>query len=256
MLIKPRILLAFLAALLIAGLMSCAAPQSQESATIAVATNFKTTLEKLETDFETRSGYTLEIVSGSTGKLYAQITNGAPYHVFLSADQARPERLVREGRALANSRFTYAIGGLALWSPTRPDITPDTLADDDITRLALANPDLAPYGLATVQLLERLDLLEPWQPKFVLGENVGQAFAFVSTGNAEIGFVSAAQVLALPEDARGSSWLVPRQMHDPIAQDAVLLKTGQNNQVARAFLTYLKSPEARDIIHQSGYRVP
>jgi molybdate transport system substrate-binding protein len=255
-LIKPRILLVFLAATLIAALASCSAPQSHESATIAVATNFKTTLEKLETDFETRSGYKLDIVSGSTGKLYAQITNGAPYDVFLSADQARPERLMKDGRAVQNSRFTYAIGGLALWSPTRPDITPDTLADKEITRLALANPDLAPYGLATVQLLERLELLEPWQSKFVLGENVGQAFAFVSTGNAEIGFVSAAQVLTLPEDARGSYWLVPRQLHEPIAQDAVLLKAGRDNQVAQAFLAYLKSSEARDIIHKSGYRVP
>ncbi|MFN3214625.1 MAG: molybdate ABC transporter substrate-binding protein [Henriciella sp.] len=254
--IKPRIFLTFLLAVLIVSLGSCSAPQPQEHATVAVATNFKTTLEKLEADFETRSGYMLDVVSGSTGKLYAQINNGAPYDLFLSADQARPERLVEDGRAVQNSRFTYAIGGLALWSPTRPDITPDTLADNDITRLALANPDLAPYGLATVQLLERLDLLEPWQAKFVLGENVGQAFAFVSTGNAEIGFVSAAQVLALPEDARGSYWLVPRQLHEPIAQDAVLLKTGEDNQVARAFLTFLKTPEARDIIHESGYRVP
>jgi len=236
--------------------MSCSAPDARESATVAVATNFKTTLAKLKTDFEDRSGYELEIVSGSTGKLYAQIVNGAPYDVFLSADQSRPQRLVEDGRAQSTSRFTYAIGGLALWSPSRTDISPDTLDDANILNLALANPDLAPYGLATVQLLDRLDRREAWQSRFVFGESVGQAFAFVSTGNAELGFVSAAQILVRPEATRGSYWLVPRQLHDPIAQDAVLLANGEDKSVAKAFLTYLKSDAAKDIIETSGYRTP
>lgn len=232
---------------------ACSAPNENSTATVAAAANFKTTLEHLESDFETRSGYTIDIVSGSTGKLYAQIINGAPYDVFLAADQARPERLVAEGYAPATSRFTYATGMLALWSPTDPDVTPDTLIEPNISRLALANPDLAPYGLAAAQLLERLLLDEQLRPKFVFGENVGQTFAFVSTGNAQIGFVSAAQVLALPEDAAGSAWFVPPQLHDPIAQDAVLLNRGETNAAARAFLSYLKSDPAREIIRRSGY---
>ena len=241
-------------AVALSALAACSAPQSGDTATIAVATNFKTTLEKLETDFEARSGYTLNVVSGSTGKLYAQIVNRAPYDMFLAADQARPERLVQDG--LADARFTYAIGGLALWSPGRDDISPDTLDDPGFTRMAIANPDLAPYGLAGVQLLDRLDRKAAWQSKLVYGESVGQAFAFVSTGNAEIGLVSAAQVLALSDASKDSYWLIPHQLHDPIAQDAVLLGHGQDNAVAAAFLTYLRTSDARDIIRRSGYRLP
>lgn len=241
-------------AVALSALAACSAPQTGDTATIAVATNFKTTLEKLETDFEARSGHTLNVVSGSTGKLYAQIVNGAPYDVFLAADQARPQRLVQDDQA--DARFTYAIGGLALWSPGRDDISPDTLDDPGFTRMAIANPDLAPYGLAGVQLLERLDRKAAWQSKLVYGESVGQAFAFVSTGNAEIGLVSAAQVLALSDASEDSYWLIPHQLHDPIAQDAVLLGHGQDNAVATAFLTYLQTSDARDIIRRSGYRLP
>ncbi|MEO1019176.1 MAG: molybdate ABC transporter substrate-binding protein [Pseudomonadota bacterium] len=232
---------------------SCSQPDGRDSATIAVATNFKTTLETLEADFETRSGYELELVSGSTGKLYAQIINGAPYDVYLAADQARPERLVRDGRADSISRFTYAFGGIALWSSTLTDVSPDTLWDADFNRLALANPELAPYGQASVELIDHYELTETLEPKLVFGESVGQAFAFVSTGNADLGFVSIAQVLALPEEARGSAWLIPRQFYAPIAQDAVLLNHGKDNRAAQAFLTYLKSDAARQIIRRSGY---
>jgi molybdate transport system substrate-binding protein len=219
-----------------------------------VATNFKTTLEKLEIDFEARSGYALNIVSGSTGKLYAQIVNGAPYDAFLAADQVRPERLVQNGAADSESRFTYAHGRLALWGPSHSEVTPDTLWETDIARFALANPDLAPYGAASLQLLERYERVELLEPKFVYGESVGQAFAFIRTGNAELGFVAASQILALPEADRGGYWLVPRQLHDPIAQDAVLLNRGVDNPVASAFLTYLRSDDAKKIIRESGYR--
>lgn len=236
--------------------MSCSPRPTSGSATVAVATNFKTTLEKLEIDFEARTGHALNVVSGSTGKLYAQIVNGAPYDLFLAADQDRPRRLIEDRRINARSRLTYAIGGLALWSPTRDDVTPDTLADPDIVRMAIANPDLAPYGVASLELLDGLDLYEAWERKLVYGESVGQAFAFVSTGNAEIGFVSAAQILALPEDARGGYWLVPTQLHAPIAQDAVLLTRGDINPAASAFLTYLYTDEAREIIRDSGYWLP
>lgn len=241
----------FLATLL--GLASCSQPGDKDTATIAVATNFKTTLQTLEADFEAKSGYELDLVSGSTGKLYAQIVNGAPYDVYLAADQARPARLVADGRADRASHFTYAYGGIALWSATLTDVTPDTLWDADFNRLALANPDLAPYGHASVELIERYELIETLEPKFVFGESVGQAFAFISTGNADIGFVSIAQVLALPEDASGSAWLIPRQLYSPIAQDAVLLNHGKDNRVAQAFLTYLKSEPAQQIIRRSGY---
>jgi len=240
---------------LFGALANCSEPQARSTATVAVATNFKPTLEQLAADFETRTGYELETVSGSTGKLYAQIVHGAPYDIFLAADQARPKRLIQDGRATHQGRFTYAIGGLALWSPRKAEITPDSLIEPELSRLALANPDLAPYGLAAMQLLDRLGLTETLQSKIVFGESVGQTFAFVSTGNANLGFVSAAQVLALPEDVRGSYWLVPRQLHDPIAQDAVLLEGSGQNQAAVAFFSYLQSPQAQETIRLSGYRI-
>jgi len=239
---------------LLGTLANCSPPEARSSATVAVATNFKPTLEQLAADFESRTDYEIETVSGSTGKLYAQIIHGAPYDIFLAADQDRPSKLVQDGRAAVRDRFTYAIGGLALWSPQESDITPDSLIDPDMNRLALANPDLAPYGLAAAQILDRLDLTETLQSKFVFGESVGQTFAFVSTGNADMGFVSSAQVLALPEDARGAYWLVPRQLHTAIAQDAVLLEGSKTNQAATAFFTYLKSPRAQETIRLSGYR--
>jgi molybdate transport system substrate-binding protein len=238
---------------LLGTLANCSQPEARSSATVAVATNFKPTFEQLVTDFESRTGYEIETVSGSTGKLYAQIIHGAPYDIFLAADQTRPKKLVQDGHAAMPDRFTYAIGSLALWSRHETDITPDSLIDPGMKRLALANPDLAPYGLAARQLLDRLDLTETLRSKFVFGESVGQTFAFVSTGNADMGFVSAAQVLALPEGARGSYWLVPRQLHGSIAQDAVLLERSKSNQAALAFFAFLKSPEAQETIRLSGY---
>ena len=245
-----------LVAFIVLFVTGCAPRPSGQSATIAVAANFKNTLERLETGFEENTMYTIDIVSGSTGKLYAQIINGAPYDVFLAADQSRPRMLVEGGYAAAANQPTYALGKLALWSPVDPNVTPDTLIAPGITRLAVSNPDLAPYGLAALQVLDRLDLKAQLRPKFVFGENVGQTLAFVSTGNAQIGFVSAAQILVLPEDMEGSAWLVPPQLHDPIAQDAVLLTTGRDNAAAVAFMSYLQSAEARDIIARSGYALP
>lgn len=235
---------------------SCAPRPVAPSATVAVAANFTTTLEYLQIDFETQSEFSIDIVSGSTGKLYAQIINGAPYDVFLSADQARPERLVTDGHADAAFRFTYAVGKLALWSRVDSSVTADSLIAPHVARLALPNPELAPYGSAALQVLEGLDLTAQLRPKFVFGENVGQTFAFVSTGNAQIGFVSAAQIAALPETGKGSAWLIPPQLHAPIAQDAILLGHGQDNLAAAAFLTYLSSPQARDIIRRNGYELP
>lgn len=235
---------------------SCSAPAPVNSARIAVAANFNTTLKLLETDFESRTAYRIDIVSGSTGKLYAQIINGAPYDVFLSADQMRPRRLAEKGHAAGAKPVTYAIGKLALWSAGDLHVTPDTLIAPGVSRLAIANPDLAPYGLAAIQVLERLELEAQLRPKFVFGENVGQTFAFVSTGNAQIGFVSVAQIQALPDTAPGSAWLIPPQLHEPIAQDALLLAEGRDNSAALAFMAYLQSAEARDIMARAGYELP
>ena len=236
-------------------LANCSEPAPRSAATVAVATNFKPTLEHLASDFESRTEYEITIVSGSTGKLYAQIIQGAPYDIFLAADQTRPKLLVQRGQAAHEDHFTYAIGGLALWSPRETDIVQDSLTAASLKRLALANPDLAPYGLAAAQLLDRLNLTATLQSKFVFGESVGQTFAFISTGNADMGFVSAAQILALPEGARGAYWLIPGQLHDPIAQDAVLLDGSNAKQAASAFFTYLRSPRAQETIRNNGYRI-
>ncbi|MEL6693782.1 MAG: molybdate ABC transporter substrate-binding protein [Pseudomonadota bacterium] len=220
--------------------------------TVAVAANFKIALDSLETDFEARTDYKLEAVVGSTGKLYAQITYGAPYDVFLAADQARPIRLVEKDLAAAQSRFTYAFGRLVLWGTDDPA----ALATSDVKRIAIANPELAPYGKAAKQAISELNLTEATAPKLVLGENVGQAFAFVSTGNAQVGFVSEAQIISLGETEAGLSWRPSADLHDPIAQDAVLLKRAANKAAAIAFMDYLGTEPARDIIAQNGYALP
>mgnify|MGYP001792830246 CR=1 FL=1 len=187
--------------------------------TVAVAANFKTVLDNLETEFEAQTNYELDMVVGSTGKLYAQIIYGAPYDVFLAADQERPIRLIEEGEAVSDSRLTYALGRLVLWGADDPN----RLADPEIKRIAIANPNLAPYGKAADQVLSHLGLTATTQSKLVLGENVGQAFAFVSTGNAQVGFVSEAQIISLGGEDSKPLWRPPSASHDPIAQDAVLL---------------------------------
>ena len=187
----------------------CGASRDTDTATVAVAANFKTTLVALAVDFEQSSSHTIELVTGSTGKLYAQIRFGAPYHVFLAADQERPRRLIEEGLAIPESRFTYAQGRLIAWSTERFELGPDAFTRADVARVAIANPDLAPYGRAASQVLNKLGVSVAVTPKLVLGENVGQAFAFVATGNAQIGLVSEAQVLSLPADEQANIWRPP-----------------------------------------------
>ena len=233
-------------------LAACAQPKAQETVTVAVAANFKTVLDQLESDFEARTDYKMDAVVGSTGKLYAQIVYGAPYDIFLAADQERPIRLLEEDKAVAGSRFTYALGRLMLWGTDDPA----ALATSDIKRIAIANPKLAPYGRAAEQVLIKLDLSETTQTKLVLGENVGQAFAFVSTGNAQVGFVSEAQIISLGETDTAPSWRPPADLYDPIAQDAVLLTRAGDNPAATAFIAYLQTDAARDIIEQHGYDLP
>lgn len=236
--------------------LSAATSAMAAEATIAVAANFRTVIDALEPAFEAETGHDIIVASGSTGKIYAQIVNGAPYDVFLAADRARPVRLESDGVAIAGSRFTYAVGRLALWDPKSRKTGPERLAQEDVRRVALANPDLAPYGAAAQDVIVGLGLIEATARKRVLGENVAQAFSFVRTGNAEIGFVALAQIFSLPADERSGYWTPPGHLYKPIHQDAVLLVHGEDNPAARAFLVFLQSENARAIIERAGYSVP
>ncbi len=227
-----------------------------EDALVAVATNFKPVMDELKPTFEAGSEHTITIAAGSTGKLYAQIKNGAPFDVFLSADQTHPALLVSEGRAAPASMFTYGIGRIVLWSPTETDLSAERLERGNFRFLALANPKLAPYGKAAEQVLQGLDVYDALKDHLVFGENIGQTFAFIQTGNAELGFVAQSQVLSRPENKRGQIWLVPEALYNPIRQDAVLLGRGQDNQAAADFMDFLRSEPARAIIQRHGYDTP
>jgi len=229
---------------------------------VAVATNFAPVARQLGVEFERSTGHELRLISGSTGKLYAQIVNGAPFEVLLAADRQRPARLVSEGLAVATSRRTYAVGRLVLWSPDPQRVARDgreTLREADFRWLALANPDLAPYGVAAREVLMSLGLEGVLADRLVIGENIGQTHALVATGNAEIGLIAASQRpnggLLPGSSGSGSRWLVPRDLHAPIRQDAVLLRRGSESAGARAFLDYLASPPAKELIRSFGYEV-
>lgn len=226
-------------------------------ALIAVATNFADPMTALEADFEARTGHSLTVTTGSTGKLYAQIVRGAPFDVLLAADRARPERLEQEGEAVAGSRFSYAVGRLVLWGAQASLAGRDglaTLRAADFRTLAIANPDLAPYGAAAKQVLTKLALWDTLSPRIVMGQNAGQAFALVATRNAELGLVARTSVLshgAVP----GDWWAVPADLHDPIIQDAVLMSRAANNPAAKAFMGYMQSEDARAIMRRFGFEV-
>lgn len=229
-----------------------------DSALIAVATNFAEAAGLLVEDFEGESGHDIEIATGATGKLYAQITNDAPYDALLAADQERPMRLEVSGDAVAGTRFVYAVGRLTLWSADAALIGNDgaaVLRSGKFRSLAMANPELAPYGAAARESLQSLGLWDELQPKIVSGENVGQAFALVATRNAELGFVALASVMSKHNRMQGSRWDVPPTMHEAIRQDAVLLRHGSDNPAAIAFLAYLKSDSAKARIAALGYGV-
>jgi molybdate transport system substrate-binding protein len=231
-------------------------PAAGKEAMVAVAANFSEVAERLARDYERESGHKLILVAGSTGKLHAQITHGAPFDVFLSADPASPERLEREGLAVAGSRFTYAIGRLTLWSAEPGRLGGDaaaTLKQGKFRRLAIANPALAPYGAAAQQTLESLGLWERSKERIVMGETVGQAYALVASGNAELGFVALSYVLSPRHETRGSRWDVPQELYAPIRQDAVLLQRGAGNPAARGFLDFLRSGKAQAALATYGY---
>jgi len=238
--------------------LACAASVARaDEVLVAVAANFTAPMKLIAADFEKDSGHKARLAFGATGAFYAQIKNGAPFQVFLAADDEAPAKLVQEGLADASSRFTYAIGGLVLWSakPGFVDGRGEVLKTGQFTRLALANPKTAPYGRAAVETLTKLGLLSALEPRFVQGENIAQTFQFVMTGNAELGFVTLSQVIKDGAVAEGSAWLVPAELHQPIRQDAVLLTAARGNAAAPALLQYLKSNQARAVIRAFGYRL-
>lgn len=232
-------------------------PALAETITIAVAANFTAPMKRIAEAFEQDTGHQVEAAFGSSGKLYAQIRNGAPFAVFLSADAKTPARLADEGIALGESAFTYAKGTLVLWSKDAgliPD-SPEILRDGEFRKLALANPRLAPYGAAAMETLEQLDLADALEPRLVKGDNIAQTYQFVSSGNAELGFVALSQVYRDGVLTEGSGWIVPEDFHAPILQDAILLKRGADSAAARALLDYLQSEKARAIIRSFGYAI-
>ncbi len=222
---------------------------------IAVASNFAGAMKTLVNEFEGSTEHRVILIPGSTGKHYAQIVNGAPFDLFFAADKKRPELLEVQGLVEPNSRFTYAIGKLVLWSPLDDYIDADGSVVDggDYHYLAIANPKLAPYGRAAKEVIESRGLWAALQSKLVRGENIAQAHQFVASGNASLGFVALSQIVKSSKVIKGSYWKVPEELYSPIEQQAVLLK---NSDVAREFLTYLKSDVAKAIIQGFGYGVP
>lgn len=224
---------------------------------VAVAANFAVPMERIAAGFAAATGHTVKISSGATGKFYSQIIAGAPFEVFLAADVKTPRRLIAEGHAVAGSSFTYAIGKLVLWSAKRGFVDDGgaVLATGDFQRLSIASPKTAPYGAAAMEVIDALGLSDRLTPKLVTGESIAQAFQFVATGNADLGFVALSQVSAPGKPVAGSHWIVPQALYQAIRQDAVLLKSGAQNAAATALLAYLQSPAAQTLIRSFGYGI-
>ena len=222
---------------------------------VAVAANFTAPMQKIAVAFEQESGHRLVLSFGSTGRFYAQISNGAPFNVLLSADDETPARLEKEGLSVAGTRFTYAIGRLVLWSnqPGLVDPAGAVLRKGSFDKIAIADPRLAPYGAAAMETLAKLGLQTTLAPRFVQGESITQAFQYVATANAALGFVALSQVMAEGKIRDGSAWVVPASMHAALRQDAVLLANAKGNPAAVALMAYLQSDRARAIIRSYGY---
>lgn len=222
---------------------------------VAVAANFTAPVQVIAADFEKDTGNKVVASYGATGQFYAQIKNGAPFEVFLSADDITPAKLESEGMTVPGSRFTYAIGALALWSAKDGyvDANGDVLKKNEFRHLAIANPKTAPYGLAATQALDKLGLAQAVAPKIVEGQNISQTQQFIATGNAELGFVALSQIYKNGKITSGSAWMVPESLHEPIKQDAVILTKGKDNAAAKAFVEYLKGPKAAAVIKSFGY---
>lgn len=237
-------------------LFMCTAQAKAETVHVAVAANFSHTMQALVAEFEQDSPHKIVLSFGSSGKFYAQIKHGAPYHLFFSADQTKPHALQQEGLIVAGSRFTYALGHLALWS-AKIDVNNNLetkLKKGEFNKLAMANPKLAPYGAASLAVLEYLDLTNRTQAKWVQGENVSQTFQFVATGNADMGFVALSQLLANRHyDESQNYWLVPHTMYPAIKQDVVWLAHAEKNNAAEAFLRFVKTDNAQQVMARYGY---
>ncbi len=240
----------------VAGLVMAAAASAGE-VVVAVAANFAGPMAKIGEGFTAATGHALKLSAGATGKFRSQIATGAaPFEVLLAADDETPKQLIAEGHAVPGSQFTYAIGQLVLWS-AKPGVVDDqgaVLASGRYAHLAIANPRLAPYGAAAIEVLKARGLEQAVAPKLVTAESIAQAYQFVATGNAEIGFVALSQVAAPGKPAEGSMWRVPASLYAEIRQDAVLLKAGEKDPAAKALLDYLKSAPARAVIAAYGYR--
>jgi molybdate transport system substrate-binding protein len=248
-----RLLLAFAGALL-----ACASHAGE--VTVAVAANFIAPMQKIAQAFKQDTGHKAQLAFGATGKFYAQIKNGAPFAVLLAADDETPARLEKEGLAVMGTRFTYATGRLALWSkqPNWVDDKGDVLRNNrldklGIRKIAIADPKLAPYGAAAMEVMKHIGVLPALTPLLVQGESIGQTYQFVSTENAQLGFVALSQISLDGRITQGSAWVVPQSMHTPLKQDAVLLKNGKDNAAAIALLQYLQADKAKTIICQYGY---
>ncbi len=244
-------LLAWLPALLLATHLRA------EQVMVAVATNFTAPMQKIAEGFERATGHKALLVFGATGKLFAQIVNGAPFEVLLAADDDMPARLEKDGYAVVGSRFTYATGRLALWSARadRIDGSSAVLTAGAIGHLALANPKTAPYGAAAIAVMKKFGVLTTLQPKFVQGENVAQTYQFAASGNADLAFVALAQIWKDGRISEGSAWIVPASLHAPIRQDAILLNRGRDRTAAVALLAYLRSDASRAVIQSYGYQL-
>lgn len=226
-----------------------------EEALVAVAANFSAPMQQIAASFQKDTGHQVRMSFGATGGIYAQIKNGGPFDVFLSADQITPQKLEAEGLGVAATRFNYATGQLVLWSKQDGlvDEKGQVLRGKNIQRIALANPKLAPYGVAAWETMTALGLLEELKPKMVQGDNIAQTYQFVSTQNAQVGFVALSQVFANGQLTSGSAWIVPPHLYKPIRQDVILLKNGKDNSAAKALLMYLKGEKAKAVMKSYGY---
>jgi len=242
---------------LLVSLLAVVAPAQANEVSVAVAANFTAPIQKIATEFEKDTGHKLVASFGSTGKFYAQIKGGAPFEVLLAADEETPTKLINEKAAVAGSQFTYAIGKLVLWSskPGVVDGKGEVLAKGSYEHISLTNPKLAPYGVAGIEVMKALGAYDSQQGKIVMAENITQAYQFVSTGNAQLGFMALSQLL---KDGKieGSSWIVPAKLYTPIRQNAVMLDKGRDKPAALAFIKYLKGDKSVAVIKSFGYELP
>jgi molybdate transport system substrate-binding protein len=232
------------------------APAFAEQVLVAVAANFVPPFREIAIEFERTTGHNVQVAAGSSGNFYSQIKNGAPFDVFFSADMERPKLLEEEGFGVKDTRLTYAIGRLVLWSPNAGLIKgEETLRFKQYKRLTIANPKTAPYGLAAMQAMQKLELWEGIQSQIVMGESLGQTMGFIESGNAQLGFVALSQITDPKIKGKGSRWDVPTNLHEPIKQDVILLTKGKDNPAAKALMEFMSGHQAKAVIERYGYKL-